>query len=110
MEDGHSANELESWRFYEIRGKYGSIWPYSRTNLACLITTNRIGERVKRNYPHWKLIQNGNNEMCFMIENDFLHEASKIISARYKRQLTEEQKNRLAEMGRSVLSGLRKST
>ena len=100
LEEAHNAKELESWRFYEMRGFYGTIWPYSQTHLACLILSNRIGERIRREKPHWKLIQNGDNEMCFKLENKFIEEAAEVIRAKKKRRMTPEQKEKLVEMGR----------
>lgn len=91
LEEGHNANEVDAWRFFECRGRYGSIWPYSNTYLACLVLSNRIGEMVKRDYPHWKLTQDGENETTFILENKFLDEAADVISARKKRRMSPDQ-------------------
>ena len=102
LEEGHHANEVDSWRFFEMRGPYGSCCPYSETHLSCLVLSNRIGERLRREKPHFRLIQNGENEMSFIIENKFLDEAAEIIQAKRKRQLKPEEKARLAEIGKQT--------
>ncbi len=92
-----SEARAEKWRYYELRGSLGDIYPYSISHLCVLIRSNRVGEKTRRLKPAWKLIQNGDDEMVFLLPNEELEQAALIVHPRKRRFMTEEQKARAAE-------------
>jgi hypothetical protein len=74
--------------YVEIRGKYGTIYPWSKTKLAvCSEGHGVISQKIKR--------LNGTTatqgEVTFIFSEDMLPEIASIIRARKKRQLTQDQ-------------------
>lgn len=94
LEEGATGRGDDAWRYYELHGRCGRIWSYSETVLAMLVLSNRIGERVKRDRPDWKLFQNCENEMCFLVPDKELDEAAKVIFAKKRRYLNPEMKKK----------------
>lgn len=113
LEQG-STEAVDRWRFYEIRGAKGSIWPYSETHLAVLFNRNRLGCRIQRERPEWPLLQNGEHEMVFKVSNAELDLAARSIRAYKRRHLSDEQRKlaseRLLQSRRKAQEGHRGTT
>lgn len=107
MEEGTQDRGEDAWRNYELRSRRGKIWSYSKTQLSLLILSNKIGLRVQRQFPGWRLFQNGDNEMCFVIPDKDFELAAEVIQAHKQRRLSEEQKavaiGNLQKLGRKRL-------
>lgn len=92
LEEGTQDRGEEAWRNYELRSRRGRIWSYSKTQLSLLILSNKIGLRVQRQFPNWKLHQNGDNEMCFIVPDKDFGLAAEVIQAYKQKHLSEAQK------------------
>ncbi|MFN0116880.1 MAG: hypothetical protein ACKVQC_01130 [Elusimicrobiota bacterium] len=85
----------DKWRYYEIQGRYGVIYPYSESHLAVYFTSLR----VFRDYSHqgkWMLIRQGDWEGVYIVPNDCLDEAAEAIKAYRKRHISTEHLKKLA--------------
>jgi hypothetical protein len=91
-EEGKSKNE---WRYHEIKGKYGVIYPYSYSQLTCIFNSMIVYGWFKDR--GWRIIQDGESEKNVFIPFESIEEVLKAIKPRKRRQLTEEQKKRLTE-------------
>ena len=88
--------------YYEIRGKYGVIYLYGVDKLAVRITANRIKNRIKTEYKDiLSLYLEAEDESIFLFNPEYFEVVAKIIKAKKKRQITEEQKVKLVEAGRN---------
>ena len=87
--ENEAGKSSELWRYYEIHGAYGIIYSNSRSKLGMFIKSNTIANRI--NEPEWKIIQNGQEERVYLLPNEDLDKAAKMIKARKKRQFTPEQ-------------------
>jgi hypothetical protein len=90
---------FEKWRYQELRGKYGTVYPYSHDYLGVQVKAGKIGNKTRRQHPDWPVIQDCDDLIVFKVKNSELGEAAKIIQARVRRYLTEDQKRLLAEKG-----------
>ena len=111
----------EKWRYYEIKGEDGALWPYSDTHLtvaffhAWRTRTNAHGDTVwipsrrSRKAKRFQslagsdgeVIQNGDEATCIKVPNKYLTKALKLIDPRRKRQVSPEVKARLAQASKS---------
>ncbi len=88
--------------YYEIRGKYGKIYLYGSNKLAVHITSNVIGNRVEReNQDIFNLYLKRSEGSTFLFKEENLEMAAKLIKAKTRRVLSDEQKAKLIEGGRS---------
>ena len=94
-EDGKSA---EKWRYVEIIGWYGIIYPYSESLLAVQISSGTIRERLLRQGipDDWEKIQDADDGVVFTLPNKDLDVAAGLIRARAKRRGSKEAAKRLA--------------
>lgn len=106
LEEGSNGQNEEIWRYYELQGRKGRIWSYSKDILAMVVLSNRIGEKVRRDWPDWKLVQNGENEMCFLVPDKELDQAAKIVSPKRKRFLNPERKQKAIQTLKNYRSNL----
>ncbi len=111
----------EKWRYYEIKGRTGALWPYSETHLVVAFyhswctRTDADGDVIsipsKRSKqakhlramagPDCDVVQDCDEATCFKVPNKYLHRALKSIEARQKRQVSEVVKERLREASKS---------
>ena len=101
VEDAYAAEKepgktAEQWRYYEIRGKYGYVYAFSPSHLAVVVTSPRIAERVRRELG-WPVIQDGDDETAFKIENAQFLDAAQVIQARKRRAGNPASAERLAQ-------------
>lgn len=86
-EEGKSLNQ---WRWHEIRGKFGILYPYSKDQLACLFTSIIVANRFKS--KGWRVLQNGDFERNVLIPLDSTQEVLKAIRPKKRRQMSLDQK------------------
>jgi hypothetical protein len=82
--------------YYEIRGKYGTIYLYGTNKLAVRITANRIKSRIKTDY--WNILSlylEAEDESIFLFSPENLKIVAGLIKARRKKQVTEKERLRL---------------
>lgn len=99
-EEGKS---LQEWRWHEIRGKFGILYPYSKDQLACLFTSVIIANRF--NVKGWRVLQDGDFERNVLIPFDSVQEVLKAIRPKKRRQVSEHEKNRLREQSKPFWFG-----
>lgn len=98
-EMGRDSND-KVW-FYEIRGKYGEIHLYSAKNnlLAVFIDSVIISNRVERRYKDiLKLYLKTDEGDVFLFNPKNLKFVAKLIKARRKKQVSEEERHRLRKL------------
>ncbi len=99
-EDSHSNPDKvkdKPW-YYEIRGKYGTVYLYGTNKLAVRITGNRIKNRIKAEYADiLSLYLEAEDESIFLFSPDNFEIVAKLIKAKRKRQITEEQRKLIIE-------------
>jgi hypothetical protein len=78
------------WRYHEIIGKYGTLYPFSENQLAVRFDSIHIANRFSGR--GWKVIQDGTDERTALVPKEAATEVLTAIRARKKRQLTPEQK------------------
>ena len=91
-----SEARAEKWRYYELRGQHGSIWSYSKDELALLVTSITVSNRLKR-AKEWRVRQSGDFETVFLIPNAELELGASLIKARKRRIVTPEQAAKMSE-------------
>lgn len=95
-----TESRKEEWRYQEIKGKYGVIFPYGWDKPAVTFTSNVVANRFSQKANDWQILQNGEDERTYLIPKSDLGEIFDAIKPRKKRQLTPEQRERLIEMGK----------
>lgn len=79
-----------------MRGKYGTIYPYSKTELVVLITSPILSNRFFFE-KKWQRIQHGEQESAFKIPPEGFEDAAQVIRARRRRVVSPESAQRLAQ-------------
>jgi len=118
----------EKWRFYEIRGKDGTLWPYSGSHLVVLFYHSWrsridadgdviwIPSRRSRKGKSFQalagndgeVVQDSDEATCIKVSNRYLSNALTLIGAPRKRQVSQAVKERLAQASQSrrlILAG-----
>ena len=96
----HEASEGKSrdiWRYYELRGPRSKVYPYSESQLALYINYSETIYR-KFKYDGWKIHQDGDDEVVWLLPNKDLDLAASIGKVYRRRILSEQQKKKLLEM------------
>jgi hypothetical protein len=94
MVETDTETRKEKWRYYELRGPAGSVYPYSETEMAVCILSNRIGYATHRQ-TKWPIIQDGDMEIVLKLPASEWAKAADIVCARKRPQLSEATKERL---------------
>ena len=85
--------------YYEIRGKYGTIYLYGANKLAVRITSNRIRSRIKTDYKDiLSLYLEAEDECIFLFNPEDYELVARLTKARRKRQATEKERLRLRKI------------
>ena len=88
------GKEADKWRYYELRGPYGYVYPYSGSQLACIvfasldpssINRSQRAKKCREEHPDWAVIQSGDTETTFRLDDNGFEDAAQTISARVKR-------------------------
>lgn len=105
----NKSEEEKPW-CYELRGKYGLIYPYDDSTLAVMVTSESIKGRLKRNFKgRVATFWDGDGEGVFLFDPGLIYEIAEMIRARRRRQLSPEAKEKLANRGREALKRYRKT-
>lgn len=99
----------ELWRYMELRGKYGHIYPYSERKFAVYLKSPTIYERLKRQ-GKWQKIQEGDTECVFLFDRPGLEFFAKLIQSRKKRIMSESERKRLTELSKKHSARGRKAS
>lgn len=84
--------------YYEIRGKYGTIYLYGTNKLAVRITANRIKSRIMTDYRNiLSMYLEAEDESIFLFSPVNFEIVAGLIKARRKRQITNEQRQLIIE-------------
>ena len=65
-----TESRKEKWRYYELHGPKHMVYPYSATHLALYMQTATTEHR-NLPYPDWKLHQDGDEEVVWLLPNPF---------------------------------------
>ena len=84
----------EQWRWREIRGRYGMIYPYNERDLGVQVKARIVAERTRREQK-WLVLQDADDPVVFKTPNENLDIAAKIIKARTRRIPSPEQKAKM---------------
>src|ERR1044071_4743719 len=94
----------EKWRYYEIRGRYGMVYPYSASHLCAHFSSIRLFKQ-KADKPGWKKFREGDSEGDYLILNRDLEIAASAIRAYRKRHLSIEHLKKLKNGWQRVKTG-----
>ncbi len=107
MEEAWDADDSQSnpnkvkdkqW-YYEIRGKYGTVYLYGTNKLAVRITANRIKSRIKAEYKDiLSLYLEAEDESIFLFNPENFEIVAGVIKARKKKQISEQERLRLRKI------------
>ncbi len=85
--------------YYEIRGKYGTIYLSGTNKLAVRITANRIKSRIKTEYKDMlSLYLEAEDESIFLFNPEYFEIVAGVIKARKKKQISEQERWRLRKI------------
>ena len=90
--ENESGKESNKWAYYEIVGRYGTLYPYSKSELAVYFKSNQIRNKVVRGL---KCLQNGQEESTYLLPSDKTHLVLDAIKPRKRRILSDSQLERL---------------
>lgn len=93
------GKDKEKWRYAELRGKYGMVYPYSYDWLGVQIKAGNVGEATRRANPGWAVIQDCDDFLVFKVKNEELDKAAGIVRARKRRAMTPEQAETMRKRG-----------
>lgn len=94
---GLKDKKEDKWRYCELRGKYGMIYPYSESLLGVQVKAGKKAEGLRRRNPSWKVVQDCDDFVVFLVDNQQLETVSGIIEAKRRRALSDESRKQLAE-------------
>jgi len=95
--ENEPGKELEKWRYYEVRGRHGTVYPYGWEKPAVYYHSNKIANRDRK--KGWKCIQRGDEECVFLIPMEDLEYALASIKPWHKRHISHETAERLKMIG-----------
>lgn len=98
LEDGANANQVDAWRYFELRGKYGTIYPYSESHLAIQIKSSILANRVRRT-KRYPLLQDADDVVVFKAPDSELKSFASMLKCSKLRHLSEQQREKLKLMG-----------
>jgi len=92
----------DPWMF-TIRCQYGEIYPYGGEKLAFHCTGNIIRRKLKEAFPDMEISNwSDDGEAIFIFHVDQFAEVAKFAKPRQRRQVSESERRRLAEIGRET--------
>lgn len=97
-----AAGMSDPWMF-TIRCQFGEIYPYGGEKLAFHCTGNIVRQKVKEAFPDMEISNwTDDGEAVFIFHVDRLPEIAKFAKPRRRRQVSESERQRLAEIGRET--------
>jgi len=91
-----SEGDDVSWRYTEIKGKRGMVYPYSETQVAVVLPTRAAHRLMKLMGSELTLLQHADDAMCFKADAKYAAVFVRFIRPKRLRQLTAEHKAALA--------------
>lgn len=82
----------ESWRYAEIKGRCGTVYPYSATQVAAVLPTRAARRLLRLMGPELTLLQHADDEMCYRADVKHATTLVRFIKPKSRRQLTPEHK------------------
>ena len=82
----------EEWWYYEIKGKCGTVYPYSETQIAVVLPTRTARRLVKLMGSELTLLQHADDAMCYKADAKHTAAIVRFIKPKRLRQLTAEQR------------------
>lgn len=98
VEEGHSRNEAEAWRYLEVVGRKGWLYPYSEELIAVRFNFARTG-RLQIKKTDWRVVQDADDGIVALAPLNQLPQCLSSILARRRRQVSEQERERLKKMG-----------
>jgi len=84
-----------------IGHQWGHVYAHSATELACVIEGNNKINRIQRQFPEICITKRGDSEIVFLFDPALFPKLAKALKASRKRQVSEVERKRLADMGRA---------
>lgn len=95
----NKSEEDKPW-YYELKGKYGAIYPYDEKRLAVDVTSSVIAQRVKREMKdQLSLFVDRDDGAVFLFNPGFIHEMAAVIKTKKRKHLSEKHKKKLSVAG-----------
>jgi hypothetical protein len=91
-----ARDDEEDWAYQEIKGKCGTVYPYSEAQIAVVLPTRAAHRLMKLMGPELVLLQHADDEMCFKADAQYSEALVQFIKAKSRRQLTPAHKAVLA--------------
>lgn len=85
----------DKWRYLELRGKYGYVYPFSSSHIAVAVTGPKIATKLLKR-PGWKVLQNADDAIVFMIPDEDTSFAFSTLKLFRKKVLSEEDRAKKA--------------
>jgi len=84
------------WWYWEIKGRRGTVYPYSETQVAVVLPVRAASRLVKLMGPALTLLQHADDEMCYEADAKHAEALVRFIKPKSLRQLTPAHKAALA--------------
>jgi len=85
----------DGWRYQEIKGKCGTVYPYSETQIAVVLPTRAARRLFKLMGPKLTLLQHADDAMCYRADFNHAETLVRFIRSKSLRRLTTEHKEAL---------------
>lgn len=100
IEDAYKAEttpnkSADKWRYMELRGKYGYVYPYSSTQLAFAVTSSKLAPKLSRR-AGWKTVQNADDVTVFFVPDEDVNFALSTLKLFRRRIVSEETRAKMA--------------
>lgn len=86
----------DSWRYQEIKGKCGLVYPYSETQIAVVLPTRAARRLLRLMGTELTLLQHADDVRCFRADVKHTTTLVRFIKPKSRRQLSPEHKATLA--------------
>jgi hypothetical protein len=86
----------DGWRYQEIKGKCGTVYPYSETQIAVVLPTRAARRLLRLMGPELTLLQHADDERCYRADVKHATALVRFIKPKSRRKLTPEYKAALA--------------
>src|ERR1019366_5225627 len=85
----------DGWRYQEIKGKCGMVYPYSEAQIAVVLPTRAARRLFKLMGPDLTLLQHADDAMCYKADVKHVTALVRFIKPKSRRPLTPEHKTTL---------------
>lgn len=90
--------KIDKWRYYELRGKYGIVYPFSAFQLAVSVNSKKRLRKLGK----VQIVQEGDQERTVLVDNSRWNEAAAVIEAKKKRKYSPEILAKLQQLGKNL--------